>query len=246
MARESNVSSVSSVPWRKAPNDAQPFDRANVRHQAWSAVGCRSCRTSRPRGFRPMEQRVPRVGVGVIVLRDGLVLLGKRFGSHAPGTWALPGGHLEFGESVEQCASREVLEETGLHIQRLSPGPYTNDVFATENRHYVTLFVVAHTAPGNPQLREPSKCLSWQWFRWSDLPQPERDGRLRRQRGGIGLADASSLFPARNPSARRRKRQYPGESAWRRTGSVSKEVFDEGRDPLRVPRIGCALVRSVT
>jgi 8-oxo-dGTP diphosphatase len=59
----------------------------------------------------------PRVGVGVIVLRNGLVLLGRRIGSHGAGSWALPGGHLEFGESVEQCAAREVLEETGLDIQ---------------------------------------------------------------------------------------------------------------------------------
>ena len=58
----------------------------------------------------------PRVGVGVFVLRDGLVLLGLRRGAHGAGTWALPGGHLEFGEAVEHCAAREVHEETGLNM----------------------------------------------------------------------------------------------------------------------------------
>ena len=119
-----------------------------------------------------MEQRTPRVGVGVIVLRDGLVLLGKRNGSHGADTWALPGGHLEFGETVEQCAAREVLEETGLFIQSATLGPYTNDVFVSEGKHYITLFVLAQSVSGEPQLREPAKCSAWQWFRWLELPKP--------------------------------------------------------------------------
>jgi 8-oxo-dGTP diphosphatase len=118
-----------------------------------------------------IEKRSPRVGVGVIVLRDGLVLLGKRRGSHGAGTWALPGGHLEFGESVAQCAKRELEEETGLSLQAAVSGPYTSDVFAAEAKHYVTLFVIG-SARGEPQVREPGKCSAWQWFRWSDLPQP--------------------------------------------------------------------------
>ena len=119
-----------------------------------------------------MEQAVPRVGVGVIVLRRGLVLLGHRLGSHGAGTWALPGGHLEFGETVEQCAIREVLEETGLAIESIALGPYTNDLFASEGKHYITLFVLAHSAFGEARVCEPTKCSSWAWFRWSELPQP--------------------------------------------------------------------------
>ena len=51
-----------------------------------------------------MEQKIPKVGVGVIVRREGRILLGKRKGSHGENTWAPPGGHLEFMESVEECA----------------------------------------------------------------------------------------------------------------------------------------------
>jgi 8-oxo-dGTP diphosphatase len=116
--------------------------------------------------------QAPRVGVGVIVLRAGLVLLGERIGAHGAGTWAVPGGHLEFGESVEQCARREVLEEAGLDVEPIGRGPYTSDVFADEQRHYVTLFVLARSARGEPQRREPHKCARWQWCRWSGMPAP--------------------------------------------------------------------------
>ncbi len=52
----------------------------------------------------------PKVGVGVIVVKEGKVLLLQRKNSHGSGTWCFPGGHLEYGESLEECAKREVLE----------------------------------------------------------------------------------------------------------------------------------------
>ncbi len=120
----------------------------------------------------PVEPSSPRVGVGVILVRDGRVLLGQRLGSHGAGTWALPGGHLEFGESVAQCAQRELQEETGLVVTAFDPAPYTNTVFTAEQRHYVTLFVQAACPIGEPQVLEPHKCAGWHWCDWSDLPQP--------------------------------------------------------------------------
>lgn len=76
------------------------------------------------------------------------------------------------GESVESCAAREVLEETGLTVTDVRPGPWTNDVFITEDKHYVTLFMIAECEPGEPQLREPDKCDCWEWFAWDALPEP--------------------------------------------------------------------------
>lgn len=114
----------------------------------------------------------PRVGVGVFVLRAGRVLLGERLGAHGAGTWAPPGGHLEFGESLHDCAVREVAEETGLVLTRTWPGPYTNSVFEAERKHYVTLLLLAECAPGEPVAREPDKCAAWRWFSWDALPAP--------------------------------------------------------------------------
>jgi 8-oxo-dGTP diphosphatase len=114
----------------------------------------------------------PRVGVGVIVLRDGKLLLGLRRGAHGAGTWALPGGHLEFGESVEECARREVLEETGLVLVDIRRGPWSSDLFPAEQKHYVTLFTIGQALGGDAVVREPMKCERWEWHDWDALPTP--------------------------------------------------------------------------
>jgi 8-oxo-dGTP diphosphatase len=119
----------------------------------------------------PRQVATPQVGVGVIVVRDGKILLGLRRGSHGAGTWALPGGHLEWGETVESCARREVKEETGLYLGVVSQGPYTNDVMAAEGKHYVTCFVEAAALAGEAQVLEPTKCERWTWFAWSAMPE---------------------------------------------------------------------------
>ncbi|PSR75096.1 NUDIX hydrolase domain-like protein, partial [Coniella lustricola] len=56
--------------------------------------------------------------------------------------WAFPGGHLEHGESILECAERETLEETALRVKALRIMHVTNDVFVELGKHYVTLFVL--------------------------------------------------------------------------------------------------------
>jgi len=51
-------------------------------------------------------------------------------------------------------------------------GPFTNDIFEHERRHYVTLFIVADAAAGEPMVLEPEKCAEWRWFEWDVLPSP--------------------------------------------------------------------------
>ena len=114
----------------------------------------------------------PQVGVGVLVVRDGLLLLGKRKSSHGAGAWAAPGGRLEFGEALEDCARRELMEETGLSASLIELGPYSNDVFPEAERHFLTVFVVARGIAGAPQNLEPDKCEGWAWFQWDALPSP--------------------------------------------------------------------------
>ena len=115
----------------------------------------------------------PRVGVAVIIRRDGKVLLGRRLSaSHGNGTWQFPGGHLEPFEAVEACAAREAEEETGLVIRSTVLGPFTNDVFEAEQRHYVTLYVIAEAPEGEAVVWEPAKCAEWRWVEWDSMPEP--------------------------------------------------------------------------
>ncbi len=114
----------------------------------------------------------PGIGVGVIIRRGNKVLLGKRKGAHGAGTWSFPGGKLDLWETPEECAMREVEEETGLKIKNLKNSIYTNDMFKEEGKHFITLFVIADYDSGEPEIKEPNKCESWDWFEWDKLPQP--------------------------------------------------------------------------
>jgi 8-oxo-dGTP diphosphatase len=102
--------------------------------------------------------------------------LGKRKGSHGAGQWALPGGHLEHGQSLLQGALTELEEETGYRypiVSAVQPTVVTNSI--VEGKHYV-LFLFALTVPTWPEptfeVREPEKCEEWRWFNLLHLPQP--------------------------------------------------------------------------
>ncbi|MFA6486453.1 MAG: NUDIX hydrolase [Candidatus Magasanikbacteria bacterium] len=117
-------------------------------------------------------EKRPKVGVGVYILKDGKVLFGHRIGAHGASTWSAPGGHLEFGEDIFDAARREVAEEVGIKIKNLRLGPYTNDIFASEDKHYITLAVIADYDGGEVRILEPDRCLEWRWFDWGELPSP--------------------------------------------------------------------------
>ncbi len=104
------------------------------------------------------------IGVGVIIIKNNKVLLGKRLNSHGHEQWAFPGGHLEQGETPEECAVRETLEETGLSIANPKDTVFASNFFSENQRHYVTLFMLSNIDSGERRVMEPDKCAGWQWF----------------------------------------------------------------------------------
>jgi 8-oxo-dGTP diphosphatase len=112
----------------------------------------------------------PKVGIGIIVIRNGKILIGERTGNHGSGTFMIPGGHLEYGESFEETARREVEEETGLkNILVKGVVSVGNDI--AYDKHYVSIGVLAESAEGDPYNAEPDKSQNWQWYDPTDLPE---------------------------------------------------------------------------
>lgn len=88
-----------------------------------------------------MEKQV-RVGVGILVFDlAGKAVLIKRTGAHGEGTWAPPGGHVDFGETVIEAGRREVKEEIGIEIGNLEVLGFTEDFFKKEGKHYITAWL---------------------------------------------------------------------------------------------------------
>lgn len=117
-----------------------------------------------------MEQKMILVGVGVMVLKDGKILLGKRKNAHGAGDYATPGGKLEYGESFEECARRETREECGLEIKNIRFLNVAN-VLRFAPKHYVHVGLVAEWVSGEPVVVEPEKCEEWNWYDLDNLPE---------------------------------------------------------------------------
>lgn len=156
---------------------------------------------------------VVRVGVGVLIVQEGRpnqVLLGQRKGSHGAGLFQLPGGHLEMGEGWEQCAIREVEEETGIVLKRCVFAGVTNDPMPKDGKHYITVMMVG-AAPKDavPELREPDKCTGWGWYDWKSLPEPLFQPIAKLGASGFTLPDAQTLLAGGFPSE-----GFPGDCAF--------------------------------
>lgn len=129
--------------------------------------------------MKGLDQK-PRVGIGVILLKDNKILLGKRNEDpakadsllHGEGTWTLPGGKLDFKEDIQDCAYREVFEETRIRIKKdkLKIISITNDI--VEDAHFVTLGFLCEDFEGEPKIMEPDEITEWKWFNLNNLPSP--------------------------------------------------------------------------
>ena len=107
----------------------------------------------------------PKVAVGAVVFKDGRILLVKRGHPPAEGIWAIPGGSVKLGETLQQAAEREIFEETGLRIRAGEP-VYTfdsihRDTDGTIRFHYVIIDLMADYIDGEPHPGDDATDARW-------------------------------------------------------------------------------------
>lgn len=129
-----------------------------------------------------MEQKSqkpkPGVGIGVMILKNNKVLLGKRHEDpekadselHGEGTWTMPGGKLDFKESFEEGAKRETMEETGIELKDIKVICINNEII--EDAHFITIGLFSDDFKGEPKVMEPDEIIEWRWFDLDNLPSP--------------------------------------------------------------------------
>ena len=127
-----------------------------------------------------MEEQKKKVGVGfgVMILKDNKVLLGKRHEDpekassllNGAGTWTMPGGKLHFGETFEEGAKRETMEETGIKLKNVDVICVNNDM--VETAHFITIGLFSDAFEGEPRVLEPDEITEWRWFDLNELPNP--------------------------------------------------------------------------
>jgi 8-oxo-dGTP diphosphatase len=115
----------------------------------------------------------PQIGLGVLVVRDKKILLSRRLKPYGFGKLALPGGHVEWMETLIDTARREVLEETGIRLGRIyNLYVYSEEVHPTLGKHYMTFYMIAKCPEGQePKNMEPKKHAPWRWYDPFNLPR---------------------------------------------------------------------------
>ena len=107
----------------------------------------------------------PRAAVGAVVFKDDAVLLVQRSNAPAMGMWAIPGGSVRLGESLQAAAEREVFEETGVVIRATRP-VFVFDIIRHDGSgrvkyHYVIVDLAAKYVSGEPTAGDDAADARW-------------------------------------------------------------------------------------
>jgi 8-oxo-dGTP diphosphatase len=118
---------------------------------------------SRDRSLTSAPQpRHPQLAVSAVIFRDGKVLLVRRARSPAKGFYSLPGGRVEFGETLHAALHREVAEETSLQIEIAELAGWREVVPAAEGGgHYLIMSFAARWSAGEVVLNEELDDHQW-------------------------------------------------------------------------------------
>ena len=110
----------------------------------------------------PIQPTHPQLAVSASIFRDGKVLLVRRARSPAKGFYSLPGGRVEFGETLHAALHREVDEETRLKIEIVDLAGWREVVPGTSGGgHYLIMSFAARWRFGEPDLNDEHDDFRW-------------------------------------------------------------------------------------
>ena len=110
----------------------------------------------------PVQPSYPQLAVSAAIFRDGKILLVRRAKSPARGFYSLPGGRVEFGETLHAALHREVVEETALKVEIVDLAAWREVVPGTGGGgHYLIMSFAAHWSAGEPVLNDELDDYKW-------------------------------------------------------------------------------------
>jgi 8-oxo-dGTP diphosphatase len=109
----------------------------------------------------PVQPQHPQLAVSAAIFRDGKILLVRRARSPAKGFYSLPGGRVEFGESLHAALHREVDEETALKIEIVGLAGWREVLPETGGGHYLIMSFAARWRSGEPVLNDELDDFRW-------------------------------------------------------------------------------------
>jgi ADP-ribose pyrophosphatase YjhB (NUDIX family) len=109
----------------------------------------------------PVQPLHPQLAVSAAIFRDGKILLVRRARSPAKGFYSLPGGRVEFGETLHTALHREVDEETRLKIEIVGLAGWREVVPGTGGGHYLIMSFAARWTGGEPVLNDELDDFRW-------------------------------------------------------------------------------------
>ncbi|TCW78929.1 ADP-ribose pyrophosphatase [Burkholderia sp. SRS-46] len=114
----------------------------------------------------------PRAGCGAAIVQDGRILLVKRLRDPEAGCWGLPGGKIDWMETVERSVLREIREELSITLSDITLLNVVNQIDVERDEHWVAVVYLATSFTGAPALLERDKHDEIGWFELSHLPEP--------------------------------------------------------------------------
>ena len=133
----------------------------------------------------------PEVCVGAVVVHDGALLLIERGRGAGAGSWSIPGGRVELGESLEEATRRELLEETGLVAREVTPLGVVERI-SNEWHFVIHDFLVTVEDAAGARAGDDAAAIEW-------VPLAETRSRPGIVPGLVDFLEENGVVPGQRP-----------------------------------------------